>query len=655
MRILYLQFLLSLVLLACSKHRHGDPPVVRHIRFEESTDGIRWVRGTSDFHLRQAIQQASTPWGRGLFPWIDAVSLDTAQLAEDAWRVEVWYAHHGFFDARFQGWELRPLKWHGDGSPKEVEVVGHVREGRPSTVRDILLLGIEGMGTYSQRLLRRASVEEGERFSLDDHRSTVSDLQAFLWDQGFAHARVEGSVDVYPAMAAVDVTYTISGVGPEYVCRFGEILLEDTAGVPDELIHQALQFEPGDVYSAKKINESQVRVFSLGAFSVVRLIPDLKADSREIPVRIHLAAAKNREVKLGAGLGLESGEQQIRGRTAFRHANWLGKLWTLDASVFAGLKSFGVLQNWEEESSSDFNSWGPFALAEGTLGIPGPFGDGSLFRQGLEVERGLEEASRFFRWSLRPSLSFALSEYLSFTTAYRYEHWVGDLDSDLLSVEGLEALLEDYRVSALEQGLLFDFRDSKIRTRRGLYAEAKFSQAGIAAGFRFWKAEADVRRYWSLRRASGVLSARIGGGVTRPHNWWGDNSDDAYVPYAERFLLGGTNSVRGWQSDHLGPLLCEESGACVPRGALATLFGSLQWRVDGSLPFSPVFFTDLGMAWGDASEVAWKELQPSVGLGIRYDTAIGPLRLDWAWRTRDTQEFRNQPRWALHAGLGEVF
>ena len=130
----------------------------------------RWhsgVRGTSDFHLRQAIQQQPRPGGE-VCSLIDAVLLDTEQLAEDAWRVEVWYAHHGFFDARFQGWELRPLAWHGDGSPKEVEVVGHVREGRPSTVRDILLLGIEGMGTYSQRLLRRASVEEENVF-----RSTI--------------------------------------------------------------------------------------------------------------------------------------------------------------------------------------------------------------------------------------------------------------------------------------------------------------------------------------------------------------------------------------------------------------------------------------------------------------------------------------------------
>ena len=144
-----------LLMMGCARHRAGDPPSVKSIHFEESTDGLRWVRGTSDFHLRQAIRQGTSPRGAYWLPWIDPVSLNTEQLSEDAWRVEVWYAHHGFFDARFQGWEHRPLSWHADGSPKKVEVVGHVREGRPSLVRDIRFDGIEGLGAYAQRLLRR--------------------------------------------------------------------------------------------------------------------------------------------------------------------------------------------------------------------------------------------------------------------------------------------------------------------------------------------------------------------------------------------------------------------------------------------------------------------------------------------------------------------
>jgi outer membrane protein assembly factor BamA len=278
-----------------------------------------------------------------------------------------------------------------------------------------------------------------------------------------------------------------------------------------------------------------------------------------------------------------------------------------------------------------------------------------VFRQGVEVERGLEEASRFFRWSAEPSLSFRVSKTLSFAAAYRFEHWMGDLNEDLLSVEGTEALLEDYRISALEQSVFFDLRDSKINTRRGIYFEGKLTEAGVGTGFRFWKAQADLRRYWHLRRPEGVFSVRLGGGGASAHNLWGSDPAQAYVPYAERFLLGGSSSVRGWQTDHLGPLVCPEEADCLPRGAQAALWSTAQLRIEGRYGFSPVLFVDAGMAWALLEQVALSELQPSAGLGLRYGTPVGPLRIDLAWRLRDSPEFAHAPKWALHAGLGEVF
>ena len=642
-------------MMGCARHRAGDPPSVKSIHFEESTDGLRWVRGTSDFHLRQAIRQGTSPRGAYWLPWIDPVSLNTEQLSEDAWRVEVWYAHHGFFDARFQGWEHRPLSWHADGSPKKVEVVGHVREGRPSLVRDIRFDGIEGLGAYAQRLLRRADVEEGERFSLDSHESTIRSTQSFLWDQGFARARVQGEVEAFPMEHAVDLLYTVEGVGPGKVCTFGDIVLEDTAGVPEVLIREAINFKPGDTYSAKKLSESQIRLFALGVFSVVRLSPDLSGESTRLPIRVHLAPAKTRELKLGFGVGLESGEQELRASTGFRHGNLLGRLWHFDSSVSAGYKTFGALEDFARIGEADWSDGGPFARVEGALRVPRLLGKGSLVSQGIEVEQGLEEASSFFRWALRPSASFQLVDSLSVSSAYRFEHWIGDLDDELLSVEGTEALLQDYRVSALEQTLILDLRDSKIQTRRGLYLEGKLTEAGVVTGFRFWKAEADLRRYWNVSRPAGVVSFRLAGGAAAPHSWWGSDESQAYVPYAERFLLGGSNSVRGWEADHLGPLVCSDSGECVPRGARASLFSTLQWRVEGPSSVATVLFVDTGMAWERIDLISLADLQPSLGFGFRYGTPVGPLRIDFAWRMRDTEWSTSASRWALHAGLGEVF
>jgi outer membrane protein assembly factor BamA len=654
-----IRLLYPVLLAACAQHHVGDPPTVKVVQFRESSDAIRWTRGTSDFHIRQAMIQKSSPFGAYALPWIPKAPLNRAQLDQDAWRVEVWYAHHGFFDARFQGWALTPTRWHADGTAKVLRITGHVREGRSSLIRQIQILGVEGMGVYTQRLLARASVAEGDRFSLEAHKRTQGTLQAFLQDQGFARAEVAGEVEVFPSEHAVDLRYRIQQVGKGYICRFGALVIEDFAGVPEHLVREAVAFEPGEVYSAKKLSETQVRLFSLGAFSVVRVSPELSGSGNVIPVRVTLAAAKPREFKLGAGLGVESGEQQIRASGGFRHANWLGRLWQIEGSVFAGYKQFGGIDAWdgsgvEGGGAEEWSDGGPFATSEWALTIPRPFGKGSQFRQGLEVERGLEEASQFFRWSAEPRFQFRFSTALSFSAGYRLEHWVGDLNEDLLSVEGVESLLEDYRISAFEQSVLFDLRDSKINTQQGFYLEAKLTEAGVGTGFRFWKAQTDMRRFWALRRSRGVLSMRLGGGLAAPHSWWGADPVQAYVPYAERFLLGGSSSVRGWESDHLGPLVCTDVD-CVPRGAQAAVWGTIQLRLGGRFGFDPVVFLDSGMAWSDIASIDASELQPSAGLGARYGTPVGPLRVDVAWRLLEGNSTPGTARWALHAGLGEVF
>jgi translocation and assembly module TamA len=647
--------LLFLVLLsACAQHRVGDSPTVKRVQFRESSDAIRWTRGTSDFHIRQAMIQKSSPFAAYVVPWIPKVSLDRAQLDQDAWRVEVWYAHHGFFDARFQGWALTPIRWHADGTAKVLDITGHVREGKPSLIRDIQITGVEGMGTYVQRLLRRASVEVGERFSLDAHKRTIANTQAFLQDQGFARVVVTGEVEVFPSEHAVDLRYQIEGVGKGASCEFGALLVEDFAGVPEHLVREAVAFEEGEVFSAKKLSETQVHLFSLGAFSVVRVSPDLSVPGNVIPVRVSLAPAKAREFKLGAGMGIESGEQQIRASGGFRHSNWLGRLWQIEGSVFAGYKKFDAMDGWGGFSTENWANGGPFANSEWALSVPRPFGKGTRFRQGIEVERGLEEASRFFRWSAEPALSFRFSKALSFSAGYRLEHWIGDLNEDLLSVEGGEQLVEDYRISAFEQSALIDLRDSKINTKQGFFMETKLTEAGVGTGFRFWKAQGDMRRYWALGREGGVLSMRLGGGLAAPHSWWGEDSAQAYVPYAERFLLGGSFSVRGWKNDHLGPLVCAEA-ECVPRGAQAAIWSSIQLKLGGRFGFDPVVFVDSGMAWVDTESIDPTEIQPSLGFGLRYGTPVGPLRVDLAWRLFDDSLDSSAARWALHAGLGEVF
>jgi outer membrane protein assembly factor BamA len=249
------------------------------------------------------------------------------------------------------------------------------------------------------------------------------------------------------------------------------------------------------------------------------------------------------------------------------------------------------------------------------------------------------------------------------TTAYHLDRWTGDLDGLLTDTAVLGVQADEYLLSTLEQRLLLDGRNDRLNTRQGNYAELSVAVAGLGFGYHFWKSEADLRAYLDTRRFRsllgpmvGVLATRLAGGVAMPHSLGLEEGEEAgaFVPYAERLFLGGSSSVRGWVPDHLGPQVCSAE-LCLPEGAQIAAWGSVEYRLDGPVGASLVGFLDLGMAWRDLEAFELSSLQPSAGLGLRYGTPVGPIRIDLAFRLRDDADFAHEPGFNVHAGLSEAF
>ncbi|MEE2751221.1 MAG: BamA/TamA family outer membrane protein [Myxococcota bacterium] len=653
-------------------------PTVRSIEFEEQRRFFRGVRGTSDYTLRTAMSQKSSPLGAHFVHVIERQELDLAVLEADARRLELWYAHHGFFDARFLGWEIRTVRsarhWrtlihrNWEPYPEVVKIRGVIREGPESTVRSIRFEGLEDVPALAGAVRRRTPVTVGERFDLEVHRETIQAVQVILHNASFARAEVQGEIHALPEERAVDLVYRVSGVGAGKACQFGEVTIEGADRVPMALVPDAVRVESGRAFSSKSLSETQLEVFSLGAFSLVQVKPDLSGDQPVVPVAIKVTESRFKELKLGPGLGLQNGEQLVRLGTHFSHSNFLERLVSLDAGIDAGLKTFvrptdlgegGGVQPFAEDLAS-------FADAEAALTVPGVFGTNLSARQSLEFQVDEDPGNRFSRWDVSPSISWPVTRKLSLVFAYHFENWSGDLDSLLAEREPLADLPDSYRLSSVEQRLLLDRRNDPIRTRQGSFADFSATEAGLGTGYRFLRLKADMRTYLDTRRwrrflgpAVGVAAARLAGGIAVPHEMGGAENDSlAYVPYAERFLLGGGSTVRGWMPDRLGPLVCEDVqllSTCLPEGGQVALWGSLEYRMDGPLDSAFAGFLDVGQAWRTPGEFDLAQLQPSAGLGFRYATPIGPVRLDLAFRLRVDEGPVQHPVLNLHFGLSEAF
>ena len=188
-------------------------------------------------------------------------------------------------------------------------------------------------------------------------------------------------------------------------------------------------------------------------------------------------------------------------------------------------------------------------------------------------------------------------------------------------------------LSYVEERLSFDFRDDPIETRSGTYLAVAFQQGFRLGGYgyQYLRFLPEVRAFLPLGRRL-VLAARARMGGLIPLN------EASPPPIVARFSGGGPLSMRGYYVGRLSPLQLQD-GEYVPVGGNGLVDGSLELRLDASRRFGLALFLDAGnvsdpenagMAWLQAADPTLLHL--AAGLGLRYRTPVGPLRLDVAAR-----------------------
>lgn len=238
----------------------------------------------------------------------------------------------------------------------------------------------------------------------------------------------------------------------------------------------------------------------------------------------------------------------------------------------------------------------------------------------------------------------------------------------------------DYTAVLLEQRIRLDLRDRPLRTRRGVYLDVGLQEAGLVGAFDYIRITPDARFYAPLPArmvlavrftlgATFVLGARVRDEVTR-----------RLGPDRFRLRGGGASSVRGYLPGALGD---------------SQLGGTRRWeatvelRVPVTEDFGLVAFADAGDVHGgyDLEDRApqdgrfdnvrftgnprfrFDHPHVSVGLGLRYYTLVGPLRLDVGVQIPGLQRFSGEPTeaerrstlpftdagGAVHLTIGESF
>ena len=147
--------------------------------------------------------------------------------------------------------------------------------------------------------------------------------------------------------------------------------------------------------------------------------------------------------------------------------------------------------------------------------------------------------------------------------------------------------------------------------------------------------------YRGLGRAL-VLAIGLRAGIKIPY------SGTERVPLPERFFAGGSTTLRGFALDQAGPKDSDGN----PLGGEVLLMGNLELRFPIRGALGAVVFADIGNVFATPSAVTWNEVRKMGGLGIRYATPVGPIRLDVA-RLLDHRDGEDQ--YQLFFSVGHTF
>jgi translocation and assembly module TamA len=201
-----------------------------------------------------------------------------------------------------------------------------------------------------------------------------------------------------------------------------------------------------------------------------------------------------------------------------------------------------------------------------------------------------------------------------------------------------------YRSLQLPLGAVWDRRDSKTEATRGYYVDLGAKPFfGFGATENGARLTLDGRAYKALGADGAVIAGRVQGGVILGASAIG-------TPRTDLFYSGGGGTVRGQAYQSLG-ISVLDGATWVDTGGTAFMAGSIEGRLKVSANIGLVAFVDAGAVGQGTVTGANSDWQAGAGLGLRYGTAVGPIRLDLAVPVRGALNSGVQ----IYVGLGQAF
>jgi len=551
-----------------------------------------------------------------ILPFGENKTFNNNLLDESRYSIIRFYNALGFLSA-----DVLEIKKDFQNDGRDLNLAYVINEGSRTTITTVDITGNRQID--SPQIRNALNLAEGAPYNV----TNIVDARLRVISLYTRYGYLDAGVDIESKIEGdkAFLTFNIMENKPSII---GKIILKGNQKTKAKIIMREFTLKEGDPYNYEEITHIKQRLYKLGIFSEVAI--DVLDGGRETDDKmikdmlVSLKEAKSGSVEIALGYG---DFEEVRGTLEISYRNLggynrqVGFRTDQNAVQRRYILNFREpwLFNWpnvplkiflirEERKELNFKS------REVLYDI-----DKQSFIAGIEKE-------------ITAGLKIGLDYEYSFTDTQNVE------DDVILSKEDTGTL----GISSLSPSIYFDKRNDPFNPTSGSLhgVVLKYAPKELLSESEFIKWTIQSSWYFPIMKPV-VLAFSLRGGVAYG---LGENEE---LPLIERFFLGGRSTVRGYSYDSLGPKGDDDN----PTGG--NVFALTNWELRYSLGkgFGLVTFIDAGNVWQTIDDVQG-ELKYTAGAGLRYNTPVGPIRVDYGHKmNKDKGDSSGE----VHFSFGHAF
>ncbi len=509
-------------------------------------------------------------------------------LETDLDRITAYYHDEGYMDAKVSS-PNTALKEDG------FHISITVEEGARYKVTDVMLTGdlIDG---YEKKIVKKFELKPKGYFSREKVRHDMDLIKLAYMNEGYARVEIDPRIKRDPETHTTDIAFNVN---MKEKVRIGQIFVTGNTKTRDNVIRRELTIFEGDLFNAKKLENSVIRLKKLDYFETVEMIPVDTPQKDVMDLNVKVKEKQTGSISVGGGYSSEDGlfaTGQIQQKNLFGTGDYIS------VKAFIGQLASRYMISYTK-----------------------PWLFGTPLSGGIDLYDWIRAYQDFTKESLgfKLRVGYPLGQYTNVTAFYGYEEAkINNLDV-LASIDPLFYRSETgYKVkSGFGFSLERNTTDHPFLPTKGTYVGAAYEYDAKAFGgdYDLFKQEYHAGLYYPLFwKFVGHLRGEVG--------WEMANGGVYSFPIFERYYLGGINSLRGWMFGQVGPVDSYNLVYGGDKYAVANV--EVLFPLYEKYGIRGVLFFDAGNAFAEGQSIDPSKFREDVGPGIRWNSPFGPLRIE---------------------------